>query len=112
MQLNISSPPHIRDSVDAKSIMRWVAAALLFPSAAAVYFFGVPALVLIVFTTLISVAFEAIFQWLAKKPITVFDGSAAVTGILIALILPSTLPLWMAGIGALFAIVIVKGLFG
>ncbi|MFA6548842.1 MAG: RnfABCDGE type electron transport complex subunit D [Candidatus Margulisiibacteriota bacterium] len=112
MQLNISSPPHIRDSVDARSIMRWVAVALLFPSAAAVYFFGIPALILIVFTTIISVAFEAIFQWLAKKPITIFDGSAVVTGILIALILPSTLPLWMAGIGALFAVVIVKGLFG
>jgi electron transport complex protein RnfD len=112
MQLKISSPPHIRSNVDAKTIMWWVATALLFPSAAAVYFFGLPALILIVFTTLISVAFEAIFQWLAKKPITIFDGSAAVTGMLIALILPSTLPLWVAGIGALFAVVIVKGLFG
>lgn len=110
--LDISVAPHIRAKEDAQSIMWWVAFALLFPAAAATYFFGLKALILIVFTTLVAVASEAVFQWLAKRPITISDGSAAVTGILLALILPPTLPLWMAAIGAIAAVVLVKGLFG
>jgi electron transport complex protein RnfD len=109
---DISVGPHIRAKEDAKSIMWWVFFALFFPSAAAVYFFGLKALILIVFTTVISVIAEAVFQWLAKKPITVSDGSAAVTGILLALILPPTLPLWIAAVGAVVAVALVKGLFG
>lgn len=109
---DISIGPHIRDREDARGIMWWFAFALLFPSAAAVYFFGSTALILIVFTAVIAVAAEAVFQWLAKRPIAVSDGSAAVTGILLALILPPTLPLWIAGVGAIVAVVLVKGLFG
>ena len=109
---DISVGPHIRDREDARGIMWWVAFALLFPSAAAVYFFGLTALILIVFTTLVAVAAEAIFQRLAKRPITISDGSAMVTGILLALILPPTLPLWIAGVGAIVAVILVKGLFG
>jgi len=115
MQVNnfdISVGPHIRDREDARSIMWWVAFALLFPAAAATYFFGLKALVLIIFTTFVAIASEAVFQWLAKRSITVSDGSAAVTGILLALIIPSTLPLWMAAIGAILAVGLVKGLFG
>jgi len=115
MQVNnfeISVGPHIRDREDAKNIMWWVAFALLFPAAAATYFFGLKALILIIFTTLVAVASEAVFEWLAKRPITISDGSAAVTGMLMALILPPTLPLWMAAIGAIAAVVLVKGLFG
>ena len=108
----ISSSPHIRAKDDARSIMWWFAFSLLFPSAAAVYFFGVKALLLIIVTTLAAVLSEAAFQWFAKKPITVSDGSAAVTGLLLALIVPSALPLWMAVIGAAIAVIIVKGLFG
>lgn len=109
---DISVGPHIRAREDAKSIMWWVFFALLFPTAAAAYFFGLQALILIFFTTLIAVISEAVFQWFAKRPITVSDGSAAVTGILLALILPPTLPLWIAAIGAVFAVILVKGLFG
>lgn len=108
----ISSPPHIRDRDDSTRIMWWVAIALLFPSAAAVYFFGVPALLLIIFTTLFAVLAEALFQIVARQPVTVRDGSAAVTGLLLALIVPPTLPLWMAAIGAMIAVILVKGLFG
>lgn len=108
----ISVSPHIHASEDAKAIMWWVAGALLFPSAAAIYFFGLRPLLLILFLTLVSIISETTFQWLAKKPITISDGSAAVTGMLLALILPPTLPLWIGAVGAVIAIVLVKGLFG
>jgi len=112
MNFEISTGPHIRAKDDAKSIMWWVAFALLFPSATAVYFFGISALILIIFTTLIAVISEVFFQFASKRPVTVSDGSAVVTGLLLALILPSGLPLWIAAIGSFFAIVIAKGLFG
>lgn len=112
MNLETSVSPHIRAIDDAQSIMWWVVFSLLFPVAAATYFFGLKALVLILFTTLVAVLAEVAFQRSIGKPVTVKDGSAAVTGILLALVLPPTLPLWMAGIGAIAAIVMVKGLFG
>ena len=79
---------------------------------AATYFFGFKALLLVVFTTVVAVLAEVAFQRIVGKSITIRDGSAAVTGILLALVLPPTLPLWMAGIGAIAAVVLVKGLFG
>lgn len=112
IMFEVASSPHIRAKDDARSIMLWLIVALLFPSAAAVYFFGWQALILIVFTTLVAVIAEAVFQWLAKRPIAVADGSAAVTGLLLALVLPPTLPLWIAAVGAIAAVVMVKGLFG
>jgi electron transport complex protein RnfD len=112
MNLEISISPHIRAKEDAKSIMWWVAGALLFPTLAATYFFGPRAFLLVVFTALIAVLSEIIYQWLAKTKITALDGSAVVTGMLLALIIPSTLPFWVAMIGAVMAIVLVKGLFG
>lgn len=112
MNLETSVSPHIRAVDDAQSIMWWVVFSLLFPVAAATYFFGLKALVLILFTTLVAVLAEVAFQRSIGQPVTVKDGSAAVTGILLALVLPPTLPLWMAGIGAIAAIVLVKGLFG
>ncbi len=108
---DISVGPHIRAKEDARSIMNWVAFALLFPTAAGVYFFGLRALILVVFTTAAAVVSEAVFLWLAKKPLA-RDGSAVVAGMLLALIVPPTLPLWMAGLGAAVAMVLVKGLFG
>ncbi|MFH1387640.1 MAG: RnfABCDGE type electron transport complex subunit D [bacterium] len=112
INLDLSIAPHIRARDDSQNIMWWVAFALLFPSAAAVYFFGLPALILIIFTTFIAVVSEAFFQLAAKKPITVQDGSAVVTGLLLALIVPPSLPLWMAAVGSVAAVVLVKGLFG
>lgn len=108
----ISVAPHTRAVDDVKSIMWWVVLSLLFPVAAATWFFGIKALILIVFTTLAAVLAEAAFQRSIGQPVTVRDGSAVVTGVLLALVLPPTLPLWMAGIGAVVAIVLVKGLFG
>lgn len=107
-----SVSPHIRAGEDVKSIMWWVVFALLFPVLAATWFFGLKALILILFTTLVAILAEVAFQKVLGLPVTVRDGSAAVTGVLLALVLPPTLPLWMAGIGAIAAIVLVKGLFG
>jgi Na+-translocating ferredoxin:NAD+ oxidoreductase subunit D len=112
MNFDISAGPHIRAPYNSKAVMWLVASALIFPVAAGVYFFGPNALVLIITTTLAAVLTEAVCQWLAKRPVTVSDGSAAVTGLLLALILPPTFPLWMAAIGAVFAIAVVKVLFG
>lgn len=112
MSFAISASPHIRVPYDARNIMWLVVFALLFPAGAGVYFFGVAALLLIIVTVLTAVIAEALFQWLARRPVTVADGSAVVTGLLVALILPPTLPLWMAGFGSFIAIVLVKGLFG
>jgi len=108
----VSSGPHIRGPVNGAQIMWALVIALLFPVAAAVYFFGKSALALIVFTVLVAVISEALFQLIARRPLNFMDGSAVVTGILLALIIPPTLPLWMAGIGAIVAIALVKGLFG
>jgi electron transport complex protein RnfD len=108
---DISIGPHIRDRDDTQSIMRWVAFALLFPTGAATYFFGLKALILVAFTTIVAVTAEAIFLWLARRPLA-RDGSAVVAGMLLALIIPPTLPLWMVAIGAIAAVVLVKGLFG
>ncbi len=110
--LDVVHAPHIRVPFDARGIMWLVAFALIFPSAAAIYFFGWGALVLLLFTTLIAVLTEAVCSWLAKKPITVADGSAVVTGMLLALVLPPNFPLWMASVGAFVAIALVKFLFG
>lgn len=110
--LNVSSSPHIRDNVSTQTIMRDVAIALLPACAFGVYNFGIHALLLIIVSTAACVLTEFIYQKLMKKPITINDFSAAVTGILIALNLPPTLPIWMAVLGSAFAIVIVKQLYG
>jgi len=112
MTFETSVSPHIRARDDAQRIMWWVVGSLLFPVAAATYFFGLRALILILFTTLVAILAEAGFQRIVGKPVTIRDGSAAVTGVLLALVLPPSLPLWMAGIGAIVAVVLVKGLFG
>lgn len=112
MTFDISAAPHIRAPEDTRSIMWWVVLALLFPLSAAIYFFGLQALYLTLVVTAAAVIAEAVFQLLAKRPVTVLDGSAAVTGILLALVLPPTLPCWMGVVGAVIAVVLVKGLFG
>jgi electron transport complex protein RnfD len=112
MSFDISTSPHIRGPINSSHIMWLTFTALLFPLGAGIYFFGLRALYLTLVITLVCVLSEAIFQFLAKRPITIFDGSAAITGLLLALILPPTLPYWMGAIGAVAAVVLVKGLFG
>ena len=111
-KLIVQVGPHIRGKEGADYLMRAFAFSLLFPTIAGTYFFGFGALALVLFTGLIAVAAEAVFQRLAKQPVSVSDGSAFITGVLLGLILPPGFPFWMAGLGAVFSIVIVKGLFG
>ena len=86
--------------------------ALIPASLFGIYNFGVKALILIVTCMAACVLTEYIYQKCMKLPLTVNDGSAALTGLLLALNLSSTFPLWMAILGSVFAIIIVKQLFG
>ena len=109
---NISSSPHIRDKVTSSNIMLFVVIALLPATIFGVYNFGMSALINIVLTTGTAVLAEFVYEKLMKKPVTINDFSAVVTGLLLALNLPPTLPYWMGPLGAVFAIVVVKQLFG
>ena len=112
MKLTVTSSPHIRGKESTGSIMRDVLIALIPALCMGVYFFGPRALVL----TLVSVAgceaFEMLYRKLLKKPQSIGDLSAVVTGMLLAFVCPATTPLWMILIGDFFAIVVVKQLFG
>ena len=110
--LTASSSPHIRSKEDVSIIMRDVVIALIPALACAIYFFGINALLLTIISVLTSVLAEALVQKLTKKPITINDWSAVVTGILLAFNLPVTAPWWLAVVGAAFAIIIVKQVFG
>ena len=110
---NVSSSPHIRDKVTSSNIMLMVVISLL-PAT----FFGIwnfrheNAWILIVLTTAAAVLAEYLWEKLMHKPVTIKDFSAVVTGLLLALNLPPTLPWWMGVVGAFFAIIVVKQLFG
>ncbi|MCI5500979.1 MAG: RnfABCDGE type electron transport complex subunit D [Lachnospiraceae bacterium] len=110
--LNISSSPHVRDKSSTKSIMWDVFLALMPATIFGIYNFGYKAAVLIVACIATCVLSEYIWQKAMKQPLTVSDGSAALTGLLLALNLSATFPVWMAIIGSVFAIIIVKQLFG
>ncbi len=111
-QMHLSSGPHIRTKRDARVIMLDVVIALLPAAVAGVYWFGLPALWVLLVSVAASVGAEALFNVLAHKEQTIGDFSAVVTGLLLGLNLPANVPLWQAVIGAIFAIVVVKCLFG
>ena len=110
--LNISSSPHVRSKTSTKSIMYDVIIALMPATLFGIYNFGIKAAVLIAVCVATCVLTEYIWQKAMKLPLTVSDGSAALTGLLLALNLSSTFPIWMAILGSVFAIIIVKQLFG
>ena len=111
-QLTLSVSPHIPSGRNTRRIMLDVLIALLPATAAGAVIFGLRSLLVVAVTVAACVGFEALFNLAAKKPIPVGDLSAAVTGLLLALNLPANIPLWQCVIGALFAMVVVKGLFG
>ena len=111
-KLHLSASPHIHTVRTVQKIMLDVLIALLPAVVAGIYFFGWDALFLILACTVTCVAGEFIFNLLRKSEQTVSDLSAAVTGVILALNLPANLPIWQAVVGALFAIIIVKCLFG
>lgn len=110
--LNVSSNPHIRSKVTTSSIMFCVIVALLPATGYGVFRFGIPALLLIAVTVLSTCLFEFLFNLITKRPNTLGDFSAIVTGLLLALNLPASAPWWIGVVGAFFAIVVVKMLFG
>lgn len=110
---NISSSPHIRDKSTTGNIMLMVLIALLPATAFGIYNFRQEnAWLLVVVTTASAVLAEYIYERLMHRPITIKDLSAVVTGLLLALNLPPTLPLWMGALGSVFAVVVIKQLFG
>ena len=111
-KLTLSSSPHIQTNENVTTVMRDVIIALLPATIAAIYYFRFGAIVNILVAVLGAVAAEYLIQKLMKKPITIKDYSAAVTGLLLAFNVPSTLPWWMTLIGSVFAIAVVKQLFG
>ncbi len=110
--LIVSSSPHIVTESDTTRLMGSVLLALAPAWIASIYIFGLRALILSVVCVAASVIFEYAFNAITHKKQTVGDLSAALTGLLIAFNVPSSFPLWQAIIGCLFAIVVVKGLFG
>ncbi|MCI9249396.1 MAG: RnfABCDGE type electron transport complex subunit D [Dorea sp.] len=108
----MSSSPHIRSKVTSSNIMLMVTIALLPASAFGVWNFGLPALGMLITTTLAAVLTEYIYEKLMHKKITVNDFSAVVTGLLLGLNMPPTAPLWMGALGSVFGILVVKQLFG
>ena len=109
--LKVSSNPHIRSKVNTVSIMFAVVVALLPAAGFGIYNFGIRAFFVILVTVASTVLTEFLFG-LYKKKQTIGDLSAVVTGLLLAMNLPVTIPLWMAALGGVFAILVVKCLFG
>lgn len=110
--LTVASSPHIKSSLRVSTIMRDVLVALLLPAVAGVYFNGIEGLYLIAATIASAVVSELVFSKIMRRPHTLGDLSAVVTGLVTALVLPIATPLWVAGISSLFAIIVVKCLFG
>ncbi|MFZ3386029.1 MAG: RnfABCDGE type electron transport complex subunit D [Candidatus Hydromicrobium sp.] len=107
----ISHAPHIWRGFSTSKIMYIVVAALLFPTAAGIYFFGYYAIYIILTSIITAVLTEFVIKKLRKKKF-IMDGSAVITGLLVALILPPRMPLWMVVLGAFFSIAVAKEAFG
>ncbi len=110
--LNVSSSPHSRSSVLTNHLMYDVAIAMIPATVFGVYQFGLHAFLVLLVTILGSVLSEYVYESLMGKPITVSDGSALVTGMILGLNMPSEIPLWIPFLGSVFAIIVVKQLYG
>jgi electron transport complex protein RnfD len=108
----VTSNPHIATTQTTERIMREVIFALLPATVAAVYFFGWRVLAVIVISMAAAIGTEALLQLALREQIRIKDCSAAVTGLLLALTLPPTVPLWIPACGSIFAIAIAKQVFG
>lgn len=111
-KLTVAPSPHMKSSETTSSIMTNVVIAMVPAMIAAVLIFGMDALILIVTCVVSCVVSEFLYNKLCKRPSTIGDMSAVVTGVLLAFNLPSGLPVWMAVVGSICAIVVVKQLFG
>lgn len=110
--LHVSASPHIKDRVTTSSIMLDVIIALIPATLFGIIQFKINSLLIIVTTITTCVLAEYLYERFMKKTITIKDLSAVVTGLILALNLPSTVPLWLPVIGGLFAIIVVKQFYG
>jgi len=110
--MKVSSNPHIRSKISTSKIMLAVIIALLPTTIFGVWNFGMHALLLVFVTVASTVLTEALYEVIMKKKLTITDFSAVVTGLLLALNLPPNAPLWIGIMGGVFAILVVKMLFG
>ncbi len=110
--LNISSSPHVLSPLTTGQVMLEVILALLPATAFGLYRYGLHAFLIILCSIVTAVLTEFVFDLITKKKTTITDGSAVVTGLLLALSLPPRAPLYLPIIGSLFAILVVKCLFG
>ena len=108
----MSSNPHVRDDATTTTVMLDVIIALIPATFFGIYNFGIRALLVILITIASCVATEAVYEIIMKKQLTIKDLSAVVTGLLLALNLPPQIPFWIAIIGGIFAIFVVKMIFG
>jgi electron transport complex protein RnfD len=111
-QLFLSSSPHVHSGETTSRVMRAVLYSLVPACGVAIYFFGLPALVVLLVATLGCLATESVCQRLMGQPVTITDGSAAITGVLLALNLPPTCPWWLTLLGSVVAIAIGKQVYG
>ncbi|MBQ4187864.1 MAG: RnfABCDGE type electron transport complex subunit D [Firmicutes bacterium] len=109
---NLTSSPHLRSAHTVSSEMLNVIIALLPATVFAVFHFGLHSLLVILMSIVSACLTEFVFDYVAKKPNTLFDGSAIVTGLLLALCLPPSVPLYIPYVGSLFAILFAKCMFG
>ncbi len=110
--LHVSPSPHIRSKVSTQSIMYMVMLALAPAAAFGIAHFGLKALLLLVISIASAVATEYLYEKGMKRPVTIADGSAALTGLLIGMNVPVSVPWWLPVLGSVFAVLIVKQLFG
>lgn len=108
----VSATPHLRDKTDIRTIMYSVVGALMPALIGSIYFFGYRALLIIVLATITCVVSEAVVQKMSGKPLSITDGSAIVTGILLAFNLPAGVSWWIPVVGGVVAIVVGKMTFG
>ena len=112
INLTISCSPHVHSPDNTSSIMLDVVIALIPAMLGAIFFFGLRSLLVMAVSVAACVVFEYLYRRLLKKDTTIGDCSAVVTGILLALVCPATIPYWVIIIGDFFAIIVVKQLFG
>ena len=110
--LNVSSSPHVRSSVTTQNLMLDVVIAMIPAAAFGVFHFGLHALLVMIVTVAACVASEYVYEKFMNKPITIMDMSAVVTGLILAHNMPPEIPLWIPALGGVFAIIVVKQLYG
>ncbi len=111
-QLIVSSSPHLQSNESISHIMWSVVICLIPALIGSVYFFGFRMLLIIGLSVLSALGFEAFAEFMWRRKITINDGSAVITGILLAFNLPPNIPIWIPIIGSGFAVIIVKQIFG